>query len=329
MIDISLTLAVGGPLLSLYGLTVETEIPFPPGPNLSVDEDSPLVSIHVHRGLDAPTPDGPVVARIPCDVHGNDMVECRGPGGIWIWIHSFGTFRLRPGSVSIDVYPNADVDDQSLALVLAGPILLFARHQLGRPSLHASAIVTRCGAVGFLGSHGHGKSSVASTFLRHGSILLADDAMPLARRNGEIRSEPGPAYMKLWHETLEHGLGIDDDLPTVYRDIEKRLLTLDGRFPLAAGAERVYRLYLLDRYDPDTAGRTDIMIRSIPKREALLTLLTHTSMRPYLIPADDRFSLPVYADLVAQAAVRILSYPHGFEYQDAVHDRILEDLTAA
>ena len=135
--------------------------------------------------------------------------------------------------------------------------------------------------------------------------------------------------MKLWHETLEHGLGIDDDLPTVYRDIEKRLLTLDGRFPLAAGAERVYRLYLLDRYDPDTAGRTDIMIRSIPKREALLTLLTHTSMRPYLIPADDRFSLPVYADLVAQAAVRILSYPHGFEYQDAVHDRILEDLMAA
>ena len=38
--------------------------------------------------------------------------------------------------------------------------------------------------------------------------------------------------------------------------------------------------------------------------------------------------LPLYSRLATQAPVSILSYPHGFDYQDMVYERIVADVEA-
>jgi hypothetical protein len=256
------------------------------------------------------------------------MKEYRRPDGVWIWLQAIGTFHIMPDAGRVEVYPDAQVGERELGLALEGPVLLFVRNQHGYPSLHASAVVTEQGVVAFLGPQGRGKSTMAATFLRWGATLLTDDALPLLAREDGVYGAPGPLFMKVWRQTALHALELDDELPNLMAHSDKKLLALDGRYPFAHTPARLHALYVLNRYDPAVAGRTDIGIHTLGRREALVTLMANTSNRAYLLPADEARFLPMYARTVAQAAVHSLSYPDGFAHQDAVHARILADLEA-
>jgi hypothetical protein len=132
--------------------------------------------------------------------------------------------------------------------------------------------------------------------------------------------------MKLWRETAHHALNLRDELPVVVPGTEKRLLALQGRYPVAREEVKLRALYILNRYDSVAAKRNDIAIETLGQREALLSLLAHTSGRAYLLPADDRAALPMFARLLSQSSVSILGYPSGFEHQPAVSAHILDDL---
>lgn len=313
---------------SLYGLNVLTDVALPTAPTSGEAQDAPDVVIRRIHSRCPPEPDGPEVASILCPVHGIEMREYRGPGGIWIWLHSAATFHITPDARRVDVYPDDQADEPNPGFALAGPILLFVRHRLGYPSLHASAIITSRGAIAFLGPRGRGKSTMAASFLRRDAALLTDDALPLQTGDDGIYAVPGPPFMKVWQETARHTLELADELPNMMADYEKKLLALDGRYKVAQTPVRLHAFYLLDRYDTAATDRTEIAIRTMGRREALATLLGHTCNRRYLLPAEDALAFPLYARLVAQAPVRVLTYPHGFEYQEAVHARLLEDLQA-
>jgi hypothetical protein len=111
-------------------------------------------------------------------------------------------------------------------------------------------------------------------------------------------------------------------LPHVTAQHEKRLLVLDqttsAPIPLSA-------LYVLRRYDPIHAGRTAVTSTSLAPRAALTVLLTHTYRREYLRPEEVARLLPVYARLVATVPIRVLEYPSGFEFNDAVREHIRLD----
>jgi hypothetical protein len=169
---------------------------------------------------------------------------------------------------------------------------------------------------------------MAATFLRRGAALLTDDALPLLVGDDGIYAVPGPPIMKLWSETAQHALEVVDELPNLMAASEKKLLALSERYPLAPAPVRVRALYLLDRYDPVARGYTNVAVQRLSLRESLLALTVYTSHRDYLLPSDEAPFLPIYARLATQAAVRTLTYPHGFDYQDAVHTQILADLEA-
>ena len=81
---------------SLYGLCVRSDVRLPLAPRPPGSLGSP--AFHIRR-IDAehpPTPDGPAVAQVPCEVHGADVVFYRGSGGAWIWNHSIGTSHVTP-----------------------------------------------------------------------------------------------------------------------------------------------------------------------------------------------------------------------------------------
>jgi hypothetical protein len=259
-------------------------------------------------------------------MHGMDMMEHRGPRGIRIWLRSIGVFQIAPDYNLVEVYPDRETDQQALGFGLAGPILLFVRHVRGSPGLHASALVIGEDAIAFLGPQRSGKSTLAAALLRVGATLLTDDALPLAVRDDGICGYPGLPFMKLWRETAHHTLNLGDDLPRLVPGVDKRLLELEGRFPVAPEPATLRALYVLNRYDPVRTGRSDIALEPLTQKEALLALLAHTFGRAYLLPGDDRQALPLFARLLAQSPVSLLSYPSGFDQQAAVSARILDDL---
>lgn len=312
---------------SLYGLRVQSDVALPAAvPLAEAQHSTPDV---VFRRVDSgvpPAPAGPPVASIECLVHGTEMIEYRGPDGTWIWLQSIGTFHVTPDLREVECYPLDGVEELTLALALTGPLVLFVRHQLGYPSLHASAIATERGAVAFLGRRGRGKSTMAASFVRCGSALLTDDALPLLVRPDGIYGVPGPPFMKVWNETARHTLGVSDELPNLAETVDKKLLALQGRYETATSPLPLHRIYVLDRYEPEATAGTDTSVRSLSAREGLFVLLAYTSLRDYLLPPDDAAVLPLFALLSSRVGVRVLSYPSGFAHQDAVHEAVLRDL---
>ncbi len=218
------------------------------------------------------------------------------------------------------------MSERVLALVLLGQVSIFALQRLGCPTLHASAVFVPSGGCAFLGRKGQGKSTLSSSFLSRGVGLLTDDALPLRVQNQQVCGGPSVPIMKLWKQTAECTLGLSEELPSLFDAYPKKLLSISGRYQFADSPVPIRAVYALDRYDPAATGRRDIVIRRANQREGVLMLLEHTALRPFLQTRDVADLLPMYARLVMQSPVRMLRYPSGFEYQQAVYERVMADL---
>jgi hypothetical protein len=312
----------------LYGLRVCSDLPLPGIPSAPLDVEPDWRFRRVEPGRSASTLDGPASGILRCEHGAIVTVLRRGPTGAWFWIRSSGAYHILPGNRQVDVYPEIDSDDTSLGLVLASRISIFLLREMGYPTFHASAVLTRHGAVAFLGDHGQGKSTMAALFLRHGAALVADDVLPLRPRSDAIYGGPSVPMMKLWSETAEYVLDQPHKLPNLSVFVDKKLFRLDGQYPFVQEPVRLHAFYLLDRYDPLATGYSSVTIQRVSGRSKLLAFVDHTSDRGLLRPTDVAALLPVYTRLGHQAWVRRLRYPHGFTYQDAVYEQIMSDLAA-
>ena len=282
------------------------------------------------RGQRPPEPDGPLVHEQRCDApcHAGGIVATvyRGPGGAWLRYPGLATIHVRPDARHADVYLEPVVDERLLGLVLAGPASVFILNQLGQPTLHAGAVATQLGAVGFLGRKGRGKSTMASYFLRRGAALLADDVLLLAPGEGGMRVTPSVPIMKLWSDTVEHGLELADDLPDLAEGVNKKLLDLDGRYAFGQRPVRLAGLYVLDRYDPAIAGHATVSTRQLRGTAAVGVLLAQVSHGAFLSAIEASRFLPFYARVAASTPVRVLSYPDGFAHLELAYRSIFTDL---
>jgi hypothetical protein len=314
---------------TLFGLRVASDLPLPVPPLPEAPAGPPDVEFRrAPAGCPAPAPAGRQVASVPCPVHGVDLRVHRGLDGAWIWVRGLGTCHVLPGARRVVVYAEPQASERALGLLLAGQVSVFLLHQHGCPTLHASTIVTRHGAVAFLGAKGRGKSSIAAGFLRRDAVLLTDDILPLRPAADGIYGTPSLPLMKLWPPTVECALGLTEALPELLPEHGKKLLTLDGRYPFAQVPARLRAFYLLDRYDPAARGSTETVIRHLSGHRGLAVLLSQVSHGAYLEPAEVARFLPLYTRAVAQAPVRLLSFPNGFEHQAAVLGRVAADLEA-
>ena len=313
------------PIYSLFGLRVRSDVPLPAA-LCAVDESRVDVVFQRRQPPVYPEPDGPVFASVPCPIHGEDLRLNRGPGGAWIWQRAVGTFHVTPDLHVVEVYPDDGADERAIGLGLTGPVILFILQVRGTPILHAGAVVTSAGAVAFLGRKGQGKSTMTSAFVRRGAPLLTDDALPLQVYGGQLCGTPGPPYMKVWRQTALHALDISDELANLFDNTEKKFLGLEGRYSFTQEPLPLRSIYLLARYDPRKENRSDITIRGLSPLDCLSALLAFTSMQSFLLPVEVARFLPLYARLSAQVPLRVLTYPSGFEYQEAVHAQVLADL---
>ena len=316
---------------TLFGQRVLSDFRLPvPPEEPPVDQVADIV---FHRAASETEP-GPVGTKIAeqCCSHGTPItIVHRSEDEAWVWRRLIGTFVIRSGFRDVDVYPVEGGNEHFLGLMLAGQLAVFLMQLRGAPGIHASAVVPTegAGAIVFLGPNGQGKSTMAAAFLHRGARLLSDDALVLLRRHDGLYGVPGPRLMKLWPEAVRETLQLSDELPDLLDIVKKKLLTVDGQYPLAEAPERIKGIYVLERYDPDSQGANDCTIRPLAGREGLAALLAQVASGNFLRPGEAPGLLATYARLAAQAPVRHLRYPNGFEQQATVHARILQDLNLA
>ena len=210
-------------------------------------------------------------------------------------------------------------------IALMGMVFALWLERRGLPTLHASAATVDGRAVGFLGSRGGGKTSLAAGCLNAGHALLADDLLAIRWTDGTAYGQRGWPALRLWPDQLRHFVGAVPDLPVVHPDHHKRRMHIgDGFGRFAHSATPLVRLYLPERTVAD-GGR--VSIQRLDGRHAVMALLRHS----FLPREVERFGLQPerlrqFARLVAGVPVAVLRYPSGFDRLTDVVAAIEADL---
>ncbi len=235
-------------------------------------------------------------------------------------------FRL--GSDRIDCIMPDSVSNPVMENYLFGPVLSYWLEKRGIPVLHASAISFEGTAVAFLANSGHGKSTLASAFVRAGHALITDDILPIEESQGTFWGQPGLPQIKLWPDQTEYLVGIQSGLKPVVPGLSKMLVPvgLNGFGKFTETSQPLRCIYLPCR---SNSGKDDSAIEIFPLRpaQAVIELVRFTFI-PNITESlgwQDR-RLNFFSRMIKQVPVRRLNYPTGFDQLRKVTDMILQDL---
>ncbi len=297
----------------VYGLTVATWIPFPELDPAPVDGSVDVVFR---------------LGRVPSDLeiaHDQGAFFQAAPSRLLSWTPSVARFLTIQGrEVVVQMEPGAAERDVRTLILCSpmGAVLL----QRGMLPLHASAVVTPFGAVGFMGKSGRGKSTLAAQFARSGFRVLADDVAAITFvEEGTPMVQPGLPQFKLWpNSASELGESVET-LPRLLTQTEKRLLSFRNNFH--SNPEPLIHLYNLNTV-PDPG---EIQLHPQPLFGRLELLKNHTYRGQYLSGLNLK---QTHFRNISQVASRVpvtrILRPEesGFKLE-ALMNRVLADLEAS
>lgn len=188
----------------------------------------------------------------------------RYPDGIEFRIDAAGT------AVACTWPPSESLE--AAATYLLGALCGLLLRLRGTPSLHASAVTLRDGAVALCGPPHAGKSTTAAALAARGHRVLSDDVVPLREDGGRILAYPAYPHLRLWPDVLSALFSGQRELPALMPEWDKRWLDVNAAFqdtPLPLRA-----VYVL-------SGREHAAVPTfapLAPREALLELLANAYM---------------------------------------------------
>lgn len=315
-----------------YGLGIEADAPVP-GLAAVAHLSTVDVRLHVGRmpdGLDrrrdgarrwraGSSLDG---ARVPALV-----VSTLADGGDFLFQYVDGTeFLIAAGGDEIwsSWAPSSSVDD--MATYLLGPVFGFVLRLHGTTCLHASVVVLPGGAVGFVGSVGAGKSTLAATFARLGRAVVTDDVAALVEDHGTFLVQPGYPRLRLRPGAVTALFGSADALPALTPNWDKRYLDL-GREPaaLAARPQPLAAMYLLGPRGPRDEAPA---FSSVPPRDGLLALIANAYVTTLIDQQARAREFGVLGRMAETLPLRQVSLPDGPDTLDPVCLAIERDAAA-
>jgi hypothetical protein len=193
--------------------------------------------VRIHLGLKPHWHDAssvPVYASNHIDAGGNPTVRVsRSPEGFHfqyadqtcVWIHASGkdVWCTWPESASLD----------DTCTYLSGPILSLLLRIRGALALHASAVQIGSGAIGFVGTHEAGKSTLAAALGAAGYRVVTDDVLHVRAEGARWMAEPFASMLRLWPDGAQLALGTGTVLPAIAAGWNKRALHLGRAIPAA------------------------------------------------------------------------------------------------
>jgi hypothetical protein len=309
----------------LYGLTLASDFPF----KNKIPAGSGVPEVRFRRVRKPPVPDTwltkePVFATRSMTDNGEPHLSIyRMKGYDVIHFASLGDFYLFPGHIIASVRDPSY--DNLVEIRLLGEILSLWLELHGLPAIHASAVVMKGGAVGFVSTNKGGKSALAATMMKHGCPLLTDDILPLEFCDGIVTGRPGYPQMRMWPDEADFFLGGHENLEIVHPWYTKRRVPVgDGGFgSFCSKKQSLKALYIPERQEIHNT----IAITPVLSSNALIELVGN-SFSAQIVEALG-LSVPrmkFFASVVTKIPVRRVTYPSGFRNLSSVRDALCEDL---
>jgi hypothetical protein len=189
--------------------------------------------------------------------------------------------------------------------------------------LHSGALNLNGELALFTAESGMGKSSLMSSFVSDGYPLVSDDFVAIHHDIGSKRVVATSAYpqMRLWPPSVEQFFGDPAEHPPVFEDGEKRRVLIgNGIGQFAPGEYPISRIYLLERR-PEPTG--EIYQERLSGAETFMTLLASMIMGAVFPVSELTPIWDAVQTLTEQVPFYRLSYPTGWDYLEAVKDKIL------
>lgn len=315
---------------SFYGITLSSDFPFashlPPGngnPDLTfcvLHRDPQVVD---WQGID------PVFGSGDLTDHGESALSIIRTSGCEIMhFANMADFYLWPDRIICHLLNTKYA--HMVEILFLGIVLAYWLEQHKVLALHASAVVIGEYAIGFLGTHGQGKTSLAATLVNAGYPLLSDDILPVELKVGNPLSKPGYPQMRMWPEGARHFLGNSEGFDIVHPGYDKLRVPIgDGSFGSFCGEPRPLRcLYVLMRCKP-AVMHDQVRFEFVPPRDAFFALVRF-SFTPWLIEGLGMQAerLPLIGQVVKGLHVRRVVYPSHLELLPEVAEAIVKDANA-
>jgi hypothetical protein len=231
----------------------------------------------------------------------------------WVRIPDLAELSWTGETDVLEITPFPDADPELvLDEVHAIGIPLFLHAARGYEALHASAVASASGVVGFCGTSGSGKSTIAHALALRGRRLWADDVLAFQVDPEKAVATALPFRLKLRPESTAF--------------FRRRA----GRKPAEGGApetavpwstERLSTLFVLGPRGA-RASRGGLELEGLSAAGAMEALLAHGLRCKPLESERERRILTAYVDLVASVPVFSVKYQRGFaSFRDLV-DRV-------
>jgi hypothetical protein len=234
--------------------------------------------------------DGSVSFRIEHDARAGYLIE--GP--------AYGASILELDGRRVRCMPEGRADHSWQRLLIA-QVLPFAAILQGLEALHASAVVTKLGAIALSGPSRVGKTTLALELCRRGARFLADDVLALECTGGQLLGHPGSPVAGLAHAEARR-------LESARTQLSAELLAVNAREQLVAmraarGPAPLAALFFLERRSAAPAA---------PRFEVVTeprTLLAATFNTVLIEPARLRALLELCAVISTRRVERVVIGP--------------------
>lgn len=288
----------------VFGGRLRSDVPFPHLPGLRpggtadwtliVADGAPPPPAGEPRGEDRVTP------RV--------RVRLVGDGdGVRLVYDDTGHFAVSGDGRRITWWPGPDADPDAARIDVLGRVLPMALQLRGLLVLHASAVRTPAGAVGFMGPKGSGKTTLAMALHREGATVITDDALAVeVAGDGVARAWPGVANLRLRRDAADHA-GLEPAGEAASSDDGRTVMGLaeeapGAPLPLAA-------LFLLDPLPPDASGSPPARRAPLETAPTALAVVGQAKLGPLLGPSGAPELLRRAASLARAVPVERLRVP--------------------
>lgn len=214
----------------------------------------------------------------------------------------YAEFEVSPAAIVC--HPRAGVPIATVRHLLLDQLLPAILTSRARLVLHASAVAIRGGAIGFLGTAGVGKSTVAAALVRGGASIVTDDALVLDWNGDGVHAVPSYPGLRLWPDSRR--------LLGSWRPIRRARVAHYSRKERWSGAGVPFcrsRLPLRALYVV-TPGNVCRLV-PLSARQSMLALVRHSMMLDATDPKTIKQGFELAARLVDRVPVARLIVPPG------------------
>lgn len=229
------------------------------------------------------------------------------------WMHwpGLALFGFDLQSEVVHAFPEASTDPELIKDIYYRSVLPLVLHIRGLESLHASAVRTPNGVIGFPARSGSGKSTIAYGLSRRGFSVWSDDALTFFTESSSTYTYRLPGDLRLLPDSLAH---YQNSLPAHEITRAQNQDNIPGR-------ERLRALLILDR-QPANQPAESISIDMLHPSQALTKLLPNAYYFDRHDTASKEQFLSHYLALAEAIPTYHMQYNTGLDRNNYLLDQI-------